>query len=205
MAAQGRMARMFEAFDRLSTREKVLVSGLVVGLLATLMVVVWMVINRQIEELEIANEATRESIEEIQMAKQSFMASKAELAESQAQLENNTIKLVRVMEKEAKALDIRIQNFKENRRPLTENYRLAKKNKDGKKSKGVKDLVEESQTVTLKKISLDQLSKFMRALEQQKAPVRVTQLSVNTSLSNRQELREVKLTVATYRMEVVEN
>lgn len=206
MAERGRMGRMFEAFDRLSGREKVMVGGLVVGLVGTLLAVVWMVINRQIEELELANETTRETITQIQAAKQSYMADQEALADSKAQLEENNIKLVRVMEKEAKALGIRIQNFKEARRPLTENYRKNKKSgEDGAKKPKVKDLVEESQTVTLKKISLDQLSKFMRALEQNKAPVRVTKLSINTSLSNRQELREVKMTVATYRMEEVEN
>lgn len=206
MAAQGRMARMFEAYDRLSTREKVLVSGLLLGLIGTVVGVVWMVISRQIEELELANEATRDTISDIRQAQQQYLSNQAELADAKTQLENNNLKLVQVMEREAGALGIRIQNFKENRRALTENYRKRKKSSDDKgKAPAIKDLVEESQTVTLKKISLEQLSKFMRALEQQSAPVRITKLSVDTSLSNRQELRDVKLTAATYRMEEVEN
>ena len=50
MAEQGRIAGLFDSFDRLSTREKVLVGGLSGALVITAVVIIWMVIGGQIAE-----------------------------------------------------------------------------------------------------------------------------------------------------------
>ena len=61
-----------------------------------------------------------------------------------------------------------------------------------------------SQAVTIRKVSLEQLSNFLAALEKNESPIRVTKMSIDTSAADRQQLRQVKLTVSTYRNEEVE-
>ena len=65
--------------------------------------------------------------------------------------------------------------------------------------------MEYTQSVTIKNVSLEQLSKFLEKLESNRFPVRVTQLNVNVSSSDRQVLKEIQLTVATYRNEEVKS
>lgn len=203
MAGKRRMTDWFDLFDRLSLREKILVSSLVGGVLIAMVAITWMVVGNQIAELETRIAETRDTLDQIMARKDKYLAEKSRLKADQERLEQNEVKLVRLMEEHATAQGITIENFKANRRVLTENYRRKKGQNNGPTA--VKDLVEESQAVTLRKISLDQLSKFMRALESQPEPVRVTRLSVATLNSNRQVLREVKLTVATYKKEEVAN
>lgn len=194
MAEQGRIAGIFDSFDRLSTREKAMVGGLLGALVITAVVVIWMIIGGQIDELETRNAQVRSTLGDVMIKKDTFLQQKAILDAHKDVLDNNRLRLVKEMESQASALGFDIEDFKESERPLTENFR-SKRNK-GKK---VKDLVEESQTVTIRRISLKQLTSFMAALEGRREPVKVTRLSVHTLSSDRQMLREVRMTVATYR------
>lgn len=201
MADRNLLDRGFDAFDRLSTREKVMVGGLAGAFLITAVVLVWLLVGKKLETLEQRNQNMAESLEQIHLQKHDFLRSKARLAAYQRQLDQNKVKLVKLMEDEAKALGFEIDNFKENKRILSENYRRKRKND----TKAVKDLVERSQTVTIRRISLDQLTKFLGRLEGRREPIKVTRLNIHTLPSDRQVLREVRMTVATYRNEEVDN
>jgi hypothetical protein len=137
------------------------------------------------------------------------MREKSRLDADRKRLEKNDVKLVKLMEDQAGAQGIQIEEFKEARRFLTENARRTKKkssagsDKEGAGPK-VKDLVEESQTVTIHNLTLDQLARFMSAMESRSEPVKVTRLNIQTQQNDRTKLREVRMTVATYRMEEAE-
>ncbi|MCA9524942.1 MAG: hypothetical protein KC549_01435 [Myxococcales bacterium] len=201
MAEQGRMGRLFETFDRLSTREKMLVGGLISALLITAAVVVWLVIGRQISNLEERNKGLRETLTQVNEQKTDYLTRKRRLDAYQRRLEQNDVKLVRLMESQATKLGITIEDFKENKRFITEKHKKLKKTQSRTK---VKDLVEESQTVTMRRISLEQLTRFLAALESRQEPIKVTQLKIDTLSSDRQVLRQVQLTVSTYRNEEVD-
>ena len=208
MSEQGRLANMMQSFERLSTREKLLVGGLGSGVLLTGVVLAWMVIGGQINELEEKNASVQATLSQIMARKDKFLQEKSRLDADRKRLETNDIKLVKLMEDQAGAQGIQIEDFKEARRFLTENARRQKK-KSGDKADAptgprIKDLVEESQTVTVHNLSLDQLARFMAAMEARPEPVKVTRLNVQTQQSDRTKLREVRMTVATYRMEEAE-
>jgi len=201
MAEQGRIGRLFEAFERLSTREKLLVGGLGTALLGTVVVVIWLVIGRQVSNLEERNKALRETLASVNEQKTEYMARKRRLDAYQKRLDQNDVKLVQLMESQATKFKITIEDFKENKRYLTEKHKKLKKTASQTK---VKDLVEESQTVTIRRVKLDELTSFISALESRQEPIKVTQLKVETLASDRQMLRQVQLTVSTYRNEEVD-
>ena len=202
MADRSAIDRVFDAFERLSFREKAMVGGLVSALVIVGLVMVWILVGRKLDQLEQRNETIRTTLVDIQGAKDTYLRNKARLDAWQRQLDRNDIKLVKVMEDEAKSLGFEIEDYKEAKRVLTENYRKAKKREGDKRV--IKDLVERSQTVTIRRISLKQLTDFLARLEGRKEPVKVTKLNAQTLSSDRQLLREVSMTVATYRNEEVE-
>lgn len=206
MAEQGRINTLIQSYERLSTREKALVGGLSGGVILTVIVAVGMFISSQIGELQDRNAAMADTLAQIVARKDKFLREKSHLDADRKRLEQNEVKLVKLMEDQAGAQGIQIEEFKEARRVLTENQRRRKKSNDKDAPSGpkVKDLVEESQTVTIHNLTLDQLSKFMASLEGRAEPVKVTRLNVQTQQNDRTKLREVRMTVATYRMEETE-
>lgn len=204
MAEKSRMQSLFDAFDRLSGREKVMVGGLVGAFLLTVLTIIYLVFSSQISALEERNQNARETMAEVMTLKDAYLAQKAKLDAKKSLLDNNNVKLVRLMETEAKRLGIEIDDFKEDKRYVTENHRRARPQGDGDAPPPkIRDLVEVSQTVTMRRISLEQLSNFLAALQRRPEPIRVTDLNVSTLTSDRQVLRVVKVKVSTYRNEEV--
>lgn len=208
MSEQGRLSNMMQSFERLSSREKTLVGGLVAGVFITCGVLTWMIVGGRITELEQKNASMQSTLSQVMARKDKFLQEKSRLDADRKRLENNDVKLVKLMEDQAGAQGIQIEEFKEARRFLTENSRRNKK-KSGDKGDAaagpkVKDLVEESQTVTIHNLTVDQLARFMAAMEARAEPVKVTRLNIQTQQSDRTKLREVRMTVATYRMEEAE-
>ena len=146
MAEKGRMANMFDVVDRLSTREKVLIGSLVGALVIALLGLTWWIVGRQIDDLEQRIAATQSTLTDVLARKDKFLADKNELAAGERRLEENALKLVRLMEDEANRLGITIENFKANRRVLTEHGRRFRgRSTEGEApKKSVKELVEES-------------------------------------------------------------
>lgn len=210
MSEQSRFANMMQSFEQLSNREKALVGGLVAGVFLTIVVLMWMVLGNQISELEQKNAAVQSTLTQVMARKDTFMREKSRLDADRKRLEKNEVKLVKLMEDQAGAQGIQIEEFKEARRVLTENARRSKKKGNAgageKENTGpkVKDLVEESQTVTIHNLTLDQLGRFMAAIEARNEPIKVTRLNIQTQQADRTKLREVRMTVATYRMEEAE-
>lgn len=206
MSEQGRIANLLTSIERLSTREKTLLGGLVGGVVLTIVALLWLVVGGQIDELQQKNASIQDTLSQVMARKDKFLEEKSRLDADKKRLETNDVKLVKLMEDQAGAQGIQIEEFKESRRFLTENARRKKKGGSDKPDTGpkVKDLVEESQTVTIHNVTLDQLARFMAAMEGRAEPVKVTRLNVQTQQSDRTKLREVRMTVATYRMEEAE-
>ncbi|MSP71617.1 MAG: hypothetical protein EXR76_05455 [Myxococcales bacterium] len=205
MTETSRLANLSASIERLTPRERLLIGGLGAGLIVAMVAVAWIIVGGQLTELEQGNAAISDTLGQIMERKDKYLQEKSRLDADKKRLEQNELKLVKLLEDQAGVQGVTIQSFKEGRRVLTENFRKRKKNDRGESSGPVvKDLVEESQTVTLAALSLDQLTKFLAGLEGRPEPVKVTRLNISTQQSDRQQLREVKLTVATYRLEEAE-
>ena len=192
-----------ETFDRLSSREKGLVGALVVAFLITIVGIMWFVVGKQLNRLEVQNKEIEEGLTKFRKQRVEFVAKKMKADKEKARLENNNLKLVQLMQREAETQGISIQKFNKDTRFLTSRHRNLKRSDENTEEK-VRDLVEESQRVTLKRISLDQLANFMAELERRKEPIQTTELTVSTLSSDRQVLREAIIKVATYRYKEVE-
>jgi len=190
---------VFDSFDRLSTREKVLVGGLGSALLVTAVAILWIFIGNQVAAQAEQNESIRSTLQQVNVLKPDFLVKKAKLDAVREILETNPIRLVQLIEKEAKAQDIQIEDFKESSGFLTNNRRRFQKRSEDNKPKKVKELKWEAQSITIRRKSLDQLTSFMSNLENRAEPVRITRLTVSTLSSKREILREIRMTVATYR------
>ena len=204
MAEKSRMQSLFDAFDRLSSREKIMVAGLGGAFFITVVAVIALVFYNQINTLEQRNAATRDTLAEVMTLKDAYLAQKAKLDAKKELLDRNDVKLVGVIEEQATKLGIEIEDFKEGKKALTDNARRARGRTDesGEPIK-VRDLMEVSQTVTLRRLSLEQLANLLAALEKRREPIKVTELNVQTLTADRQVLRMVKVTVSTYRNEEV--
>lgn len=204
MAEKSRMQSLFDAFDRLSSREKIMVAGLGGAFFITVVAVIGLVFYNQINTLEQRNAATRDTLAEVMTLKDAYLAQKAKLDAKKDLLDRNDVKLVGVIEQEATRLGIEIEDFKEGKKALTDNARRARGRTDeGGEPVKVRDLMEVSQTVTLRRLSLEQLANLLAALEKRREPIKVTELNVQTFTADRQVLRMVKVTVSTYRNEEV--
>jgi len=205
MAEKSRMQGLYDAFDRLSGREKIMVGGLAGAFFLTLITVIWLIFSSQINSLEERNQLARETLAEVMVLKDGYLAQKAELDAKKGLLDKNNLRLVQLIENEAKRVGIEIDQLKSSKRYITENHRRARPQEDpeGGPPPKIKDLTEVSETATMRRISLEQLTNFLAALERNKNPIRVTDLNISTLTSDRQILRVVKVTVSTYRNEEV--
>ena len=180
-----------------------LIGGLAIALVITAVTIMWLVVGKQLNRLDARNTTIEEALDLFRAQQAEFVAKKSKADREKARLENNTLKLVQLMQREAEAQGISIQKFNKDTRFLTNRHRNLKRN-DGSSDAKVRDLVEESQKVTLKRISLDQLANFMAELERRPQPIQTTELTISTLSSDRQVLREAIIKVATYRYKEVE-
>jgi type II secretory pathway component PulM len=189
---------MFETFNRLSQREKTLLLTFAALLFFGVLYLFWNSKLQALETLQTTKTELQNQINQIKDAQPKFLAKKQQLEAYENLLNENKQDLSSLMENTAKDIGISLDDFKENKRSLSDDF-------SKKKRKNQKDLMEYTQSVTIKNVSLEQLSKFLEKLESNRFPVRVTQLNVNVSSSDRQVLKEIQLTVATYRNEEVKS
>jgi len=182
--------------DSLSDRDKVLL-----GLLATcvMSVLAWFMfdgMSMEADALREQRDALKSGLSEVRGLAPVYRERKQRLEAYEDRLNKNTVSLDKLMERLAKAQGFSIEDFKEQRRVLSEGERSRRSKK--RKSK---ILVAYTQNVTIRNVNLKQLAAFLQDLERQSAPIRVTSLEVRPLTSDRQTLRLVKLSVSTYKRE----
>jgi|LauGreDrversion4_2_1035121.scaffolds.fasta_scaffold233765_2 hypothetical protein len=181
----------------LSDREKLSIGLVGIAFVCT---AAWFVSSALSDEATLLRERRDQlsaDLAEVRAASPDFLRRKERLAAYEERLLSNQLDLSKMMERVAREQGFNIEDFKENRRVLDEEAGGGKK---GKKQES-KALVAYSQQVTIRSVTLKQLAAFLQALEADAAPVRVTSLEVRPSTSDRQELREVRLGVTTYKRE----
>lgn len=182
----------------LSDREKLSIGLVGIAFVCT---AAWFVSSALSDEATLLRERRDQlsaDLAEVRAASPDFLRRKERLAAYEERLLSNQLDLSKMMERVAKEQGFNIEDFKESRRVLDEE--AAGSGKKGKKQER-KALVAYSQQVTIRSVTLKQLAAFLQALEADAAPVRVTSLEVKPSTSDRQDLREVRLGVTTYKRE----
>ena len=194
---------LIETFDRLSSREKALIGGLAIAMVITAVTIMWLVVGKQLNRLDARNTTIEEALDLFRAQQAGIRGKKVEgrhgkgtVGEQYAQARS----INAAGSRSARDFNSEIQ---QRHALLTNRHRNLKRNDEGSDAK-VRDLVEESQKVTLKRISLDQLANFMAELERRPQPIQTTELTISTLSSDRQVLREAIIKVATYRYKEVE-
>ena len=181
-------------YSKLSTRERIFLVVFVLSLFGTVFYFVLDPWSEQQSSTQAIMAKLREGINEVKAGERRFRDVLARRKAYEQLLKDNKLNLSKLMERYAKEGQLNIESINEQR--VTLNDQLYSK------AENAEDVVAYIQEVSLSPTSLELLSQFLERLESERSPVRVTSLSFKTFTQDRQELRQIKLEVTTYKSEV---
>jgi type II secretory pathway component PulM len=175
-----RFSRITARWERLSTRERSLITGLV-GVFALMLsgafvYVVW----SSLSEIDQHNAATRQALKDIAQNREAFLENRRRMAAQETRIGSQPVQLSSMIEQAATDADVKIDESNE-RTPTPR----------GKK------FVEKGMDVKIRKVPLDKLAKFMRRIETGPHLVTVDRLLIRTRYNEHDQL-DVELGVSTY-------
>ena len=156
-----------------------MVSGLGAALVLGAVVAVGYTIQSGLEELEEHNEEMRRALKDLEQHKDSFLVQRRRIAALEVRMSRTPLELNRFVETAASAVGVSI----------AESGEMAPVTGDKYVQRGVE--------IKLRKVSIEQLAKLMKELENSPHIVQVTRLSVSTRWNQHQDL-DVELTVSTF-------
>lgn len=170
-----------EAFGRLSSREKLMVFGAAAAVLAFAVFVVSVRFSGALRQGESRIASKMRQLQEAQSLAAGYSQAEKERAALDRQLKSNNVKLFTLIEESAKRQGIEVGG-------LTDKG----SRKEGK-------VVEASVEVTLTRIELLKLVRFLTTLEEKNKLVKVTKLQIRARQD--QPVLDAWLTVTTYQLE----
>lgn len=180
MIFEQQIGQVRDRWERLSPRERMLVTG--AGIVALLMVtfISGLLITQGIATVEEENADARQALRDLETQRDSYLKAKAKAADIDRRMGKTPVALQSFLEQVAKEVGVEIPEFNE----------LAPQ-------PAGKQFTERSVTIHLKSVSLESLAKFLRGVESGNNIVVVTALNVHTRDDKHEDL-EVEMTVATY-------
>ncbi len=180
MALADKVTDLRGRWDRLSDRERTMVSALGMGLLALLIVVIGFSIAGSLSDLEDANNDMRQALRDIAEHRDSFQRAKAKTAQLEVRIGHGGVQLQGYLEQAAKDAGVEIAETVERQpAPVGKKY------------------MERAVDLRLRKVGLESLARFLRRIETGPNLVAVTALNVRTRDDKHEDL-EVEMTVSTY-------
>jgi hypothetical protein len=167
-------------WDRLSDRERAMVSGLGAAFLVLGVIVVGFSISGSLGDLEEANHDMRTALSDIAEHRDSYQRAKAKTAQLEVRMGHGGVQLQGFLEQASKDAGVEIAETTE-RQPAPA----------GKK------YVERAVDLRLRPVGIDALAKFLRRIETGPNLVAVTGLAIR-SRDDKHESLEVEMTVSTY-------
>jgi hypothetical protein len=178
-----RMQALRDKWERLSQRERTMVGALGVTSVLMVTLIVGFLISDGLATLAERNADMRQALRDLDTQRDNYLRMKAKVAQMETRMGSQPVQLQSVLEAAAKDSAVEIQESKEN--PPTA---------AGKK------FVQRTAELRLRAVTLDQLVKFMRAVETGRSLVVVTQLNVRTRDDKHEQL-DVEIAVSTYERE----
>jgi len=180
MALTDKVSDLRGRWDRLSDRERTMVSGLGLGFLVILILIIGFSISGSLSDLEDANNDMRTALRDIADHRDSFQKAKAKTAQLEVRIGHVPVQLQGYLEQAAKDSGVEIAETVERQpAPIGKKY------------------VERAIDLRLRKVGIDSLTKFLRRIETGPNLVAVTALNVRTRDDKHEEM-EVEMTVSTY-------
>lgn len=174
-----RLEDIKSSIARLSPRERLMVGGLALTFLLGIVVLVSYLIQSSLDEMEENNQAIRQALRDLEEHKDAYTMQRKRLAALEVRMSRTPLELNRFVETAASAVGISISESGEIA-PVTSGKYL---------QRGVE--------IKLQKVSIEQLSKFLKELEGSPQIVQITRLSVNTRWNQHQDL-DVEMSISTF-------
>lgn len=179
----GAGARLYAAFQRLSEREKRLVT------LTAVVAIVFVVgggtwgASGALESKQKRVQARSEQIAQLEALRERYQDAEQQEKRAAQRVKSNNVSLFSLLQKTAGELGLQLNDLNERKLPVKDS-----------------DLVEVSVEVNLKEVSIDKLNSFLEKIEGRRRDgiVKVQKLKVKTRFDN-PEMLEVNMTVATWK------
>lgn len=185
MTFKDRMQALRDKWERLSQRERTMVGAMGVTFVIMVTLIVGFLITDGLSSMEERNADMRQALRDLDTQRDAYVRMKAKSAQMETRLGSQPVQLPGYLESAAKETGVDIADQTE--RPVAP---------AGKK------FVVRTVDVRLRAVTLEQLTKFMKAIETGKSLVVVSTLSVRTRDDKHEQL-DVELSVSTYEHEVV--
>ncbi len=179
-AFSDRLTRVTDWWDRLSQRERTMLTALAGTAILLTTLVVGFLITDGLSTFQERNSQMREALRDIDIHRESYLKAKAKARQLETRLPQQPLQLGGYLEAAAKESGVTIPE--QNERPLTP---------------AGKQYMERAIDLRLKQVTLPALADFLKRIENGPNLVAVTALNVRTRDDKREEL-DVEMTVSTY-------
>jgi hypothetical protein len=180
MALNDRFQALRDKWERLSQRERALVGAMGVTFVLAVTLIVGFVISDGLSTLEERNADMRQALRDLDTKRDVYLRNKAKSSQLDVRMGQTPVQLQTYVEQASKEAGVE----------------LSETNTQPAQAAG-KGFTERSLTLGLRAVTLDQLTKFMKALETGHNLVVVTGLNVRTRDDKHQQL-DVEMTVSTF-------
>lgn len=180
MTFNDRMQALRDKWERLSQRERTMVGAMGVTFVIMVTLIVGFLITDGLSSMEERNADMRQALRDLDTQRDSYLRMKAKAAQMDTRLGAQPVQLQGYVENAAKEAGVEISDSTD--RPAAA---------AGKK------FIERTVDLHLKPVTIDQLTKFMKAIETGRSLVVVTSLIVHTRDDKHQQL-DVDMSVATF-------
>ncbi|MEM1026074.1 MAG: hypothetical protein AAGD10_13830 [Myxococcota bacterium] len=171
------------SFERLSAREQVMVFGLVLAIIAMVVGFGGYFVSRDLDAREQRIEAKMQKLAEVSGLRSDYQRRLAEQRRLAQEVRNNrNSRLLSYLEEQSKQANIELQNASERRGENT----------------GSDQVLEEVAVVEIKKVSLDRLDAFLKAIESGSRLVKIRRMKVVKNFEQPKML-DATVTVGTFK------
>ena len=180
MTLSERLQALRDWWERLSQRERTLVGAMLTTFVVLVTLGVGYFITDGLETLDQRNSDMRQALRDLDTQRDAYLRMKAKSAQMETKLGQTPVQLQSYLEAAAKEAGVEL--------PEQQEHQAASSNKA---------FIERTVDLRLGAVTLEQLTKFLRAVETGRSMVVVTQLEVHTRDDRHQQL-EVTMSVSTY-------
>ncbi len=180
MTLSERLQALRDKWERLSQRERTLVSAMLATAVVLLTLGIGYFITDGLETLDQRNSDMRQALRDLDTQRDAYLRMKAKAAQQETRLGQTPVQLQGYLEQAAKDAGVEIPESTP-REQATSN----------------KAFIERSVELRLGAVTLEQLTKFLKAVETGRSMVVVTALEVHTRDDKHEQL-DVTMTVSTY-------
>lgn len=180
MMFEAQLGRLREHWERISPRERTLVTVAGLTFVTMIIVICGFLVTDGLATIEEHNADTRQALHDLETQRDSYLRAKAKASQIETRLGHTPVQLQGFLEQVAKDTGVEIPESNE-RAPAPAG----------------KQFTERSVDIRLKQVTLETLSRFLRGIESGPNLVVVTSLSIHTRDDKHQDL-EVEMTVTTY-------